>query len=361
MKINSINNEYKIKNQYLTSTSDKYLNNVFNNLNNIDMSFFDQDNIDYEKLTKLTLENLKQSYKGVNVYIVNSNDNKDIKKLALGLGSGKHLVISKDFIDKMSSSEEAYNKGKKILEETFKQLSNSEFNFKSTGAYLDEKGITFWNAYEKIIPVNVNQNSFIEAMKKMQEQLDELQNKFKVMNSNSAFDAPVEIYSKLARARSIPEVKNVASIARYKINKLKAMLRECEDDEKSKIRAAIRQLEKAITRSRRKINDLSEENNLSNEISKAKFNDNKKLDEHKKHELNRRRAIRSVRERAQMNEANPLYYYPQILLNKKNYESKDEPIPTIDISNLSTDVSFQISDTAVQTAVDIMPIMEISI
>lgn len=361
MKINSINNEYKIINHNSTSTIDKSLEYDSTNFNKTDMSYFNQDSIDYDKLTKLTLENLRQSYKGVNIYVVNSNDNKDINKLALGLGNGKHLVITKDFINKMSSSAEAYDKGKKILEETLKQLSNSEFNFKSTGAYLDEKGITFWNTYEKINPVNTSHNSYFEAMKKMQEQIDKLQNKFKVMNSNSALNAPVEIYSKLAKARSVAEVKSVASAARFKINKLKSMLRDCEDDEKIKINAAIRQLEKAITRSYRKVRDLSQENNLANERITAEINDKKSLVHQKKNELNRRRAIRHVRERAQIDEANPLYYYPQILLNKKNNDLKDEDIPTIDISGLYVNISPQVEAITVETAVNVMPTVEISI
>ncbi len=362
MKIDNANNyAYKVKKHYSTSTSRKSIDNTMTNLNKVDMSFCDLEVIDYDRLTKLTLENLSQSYKDVNIYIVNANDKNDIRKLALGLGNGKHLVVSKDFVDKMSSSAEAYNKGKAILEETLKQLSTSGYNFKSTGAYVDEKGITFWNTYEKTKPLHTNQDNFFDAMDKMYKQIEELKNKFKVMDANSAFNAPIDIYSKLARARSIPEVKSVVSTARYKVSKLKAMLRNCEDNEKSKIKAAIRQLEKAITRSYRKVRDLSQENNLSHEKAAAEINDNKKLAEHKKNELLRRRAIRHIRERAQMDEANPLYYYPQILLNKKNNDFKEDSIPAIDIESISVDLTPQIADITVGTTVEVMPTIEISI
>jgi len=358
---NSINYNYKLKNQYPTSDSKKSIEYTSANLNKIDMSLCDLESIDYDKLTKLTLKNLSQSYKDVNIYILNTNDYNDIKKLALGLGNGKHLVVSQEFIDKMSSNEDSYNKGKAILEETLRQLSNSDINLKSTGAYVDEKGITFWNTYENNNDLNNNHDSLLESMKKMQEQVDEIKNKFKVMNTNSAFNAPIDIYSKLARARSIPEVKSVVSTARFKISKLKSMLRDCEDGEKSKIKAAIRQLEKAITRSYRKVRDLSQEKNLAQEKTTAEINEKKKLAEHKNNELHRRRAIRYIRERAQMDEANPLYYYPQILLNKKDNDFKEEPIPTIDISNISAYSVPQIANITVDAAVNVLPTIEISI
>lgn len=361
MRIDNSNNySYRMRNQYTSLTSKKSFENSLANLNKIDMSFFDQDLIDYDKLTKLTLENLSQNYKDVTIYVVNTNDYNDIDKLALGLGNGKHLVVSKDFIEKMGTSAEAYNKGKTILEETLKQLTNSNVDIKSTGAYVDEKGITFWNTYEKVKPLNNNHDNIFDTMKKMQEQVDELRNKFKIIKANSALSAPIDIYSKLARARSIPEVKSVVSTARYKISKLKAMLRDCEDNEKNKIKAAMRQLEKAITRSYRKVRDLSQESNLSHEKTTAEIKDNKKLAEHKRNELYRRRAIRHIRERAQMDEANPLYYYPQILLNKKNNDYKDEPIPTIDIASISIDVAPQIVEV-VDTQVNVLPTIEISI
>ncbi len=357
----------KLNSQSLTSDSKQYIENQLDTSNNFDISVFDFSAIDYNKLTKSTLETLKKSYAGINIYILKSNSPADVKKLALGLGSGKHLVISQDFINKMGSSEESYNKGKAILEETLNQLSNSNFEFNSIGAVVSEDSIKFWTVYQKNTSQDYVQNSFIDPIKMLQQQGEELKNKFKTMKKNSSFNAPIEVYSKLSRAKSKPEVMNVVSTARANISKLKTMLRDCEDNEKMKIKAMIKQLEKAITRSYRKIRDLSNEESLSQEKRSAEIKEKKRLAAHKNDELNRRRAIRRIRERAQIDEANPLYYYPQILLNKDE-DRKNEYIPTIDMSGISDALVMPVTDIFASGAsalqgieITVMPTIEISI
>ena len=134
-----------------------------------------------------------------------------------------------------------------------------------------------------------------------------------------------------------------------------------------KIKAMIKQLEKAITRSYRKIRDLSNEESLSQEKRSAEIKEKKRLAAHKNDELNRRRAIRRIRERAQIDEANPLYYYPQIFLNKDE-DRKNEYIPTIDMSGISdasimpvTDISASGASALQGIEITVMPTIEISI
>lgn len=351
----------KFKNQYTSYEVKKSISNGITDYNNFDMSLCNADIIDYKNLTQLTLENLAKIHKDVNIYIANAKGVSNIRNIASSLGAGKHIVLSQEFIDKMGIDAESYNKCKQILDGTMKQLSEANFEVKSIGACVDENGITFWNTVEDKKGVNTTPESndnIIDMMKKMQQEMDDLKNKFKIINTNSAFNAPMEVYSKLARAKNTAEVKVVASAARFKITRLKSMLRDCEDADKRKIKAAIRQLDKAITRAYRKVQDLSKEDNLNQEGLNAKRRNEKKLAEYKESELQKRIVVRKIRERAQISEANQLYYYPQMLLNKKsNYEEKpvSEFVP-IEVQNYT---STQVADDVINIDAEI-PIVNVS-
>lgn len=355
MKIdNNINRINKVNNQNFIPNSEQNVKNDISISDNFDVSTFDLKSIDYEKLTKSTLEILSKNYKNVNIYILNQGSTMDIKNLASNLGNGKHLIISKDFIDKMGSSEEAYNRGKIIIEKTLESLSSSDlelkYGIKSLGAVIDDKSINFWTGYEKNdmsklenSGLKTPQNDFLDPIKTLERQGEELNKKLKSMRKSSSLKTPIDVYSKLASAKSKPEVMSVVSMARSNIAKLKNSLKDSSDSEKIKIKAMINQLEKAITRSYRKIKDLTNEESLAHGRKAAEIKDKRKLAEHKSEEMNRRRTIRRIREKAQMDEANPLYYYPQMFLNKKDEDEESKSsIQTIDTSGIAPTIS---SDT----------------
>ena len=364
---NSLNYSNKIKKEISPCIIKSNDSKKFN-YSNYDIAICETENVDYKNLTKLTLKNLKNTYKNINIYIGDFNSHNDIKNFAANSSNGKNLIISSEFLKKMESNSESYNNGKFVLEEVLKQLSNDLNNFDSIGAYIDEKGITFWNSYKKDKKETISNSSndiMLEAMKNMQQDIDDMKNKLKIMKSKSVFNAPVEVYSKLAQARTVTEVKGVISNTRYRISKLKSMLRSCEENEIKKIKAAINQMEKAITRSYRKIRDLSQEDNIRLEKNKAENTNENKKAEKKNRELEKRRAIRRIRESAQMDEANPLYYYPQMLLNRKKDNFDDKDIPTYVPENVSLNASMPISTTADissgSTVVNVLPTIEISL
>lgn len=365
----------KISNQNYISNSEQSIKNDKIIYDNFDMSTFDLESIDYEKLTKSTLDILAKNYKNINIYISKYTNKNDIVNIASSLSKGKHLVISKEFIDKMGTSEDAYNKGKEIIEQSLKVLSSSSFEsmygIKSVGAAIGDESINFWIAHEKAnIPLDDAsakslQSDLLDPIKEVEKQGEELKRKLKTMKKSSNFKIPMDVYSKLANARNKSEVMSVVSIARSNIAKLRNLLRDNSESEKIKIRATIRQLEKAITRSYRKIKDLSNEENLSSERKKAKIKEKERLAQHKNEELNRRRAIRRIREKAQIDEANPLYYYPQMFLNRKEDE-QESSIGAIEPLGLSTNINIDVTNVSMagdqvsaNVEVTIMPAIEI--
>lgn len=381
MKVdNNINRINKLNIKSYTTYSEQNIINDVNVFDNFDVSNFDLETIDYKKLTKSTLEVLSKNYKNMNIYILEKDSATDIKNFGSNLGNGVHIVISKDFIDKMGSSEEAYNRGKAIIEQTLKNISNVDIGLKSGiksfGAVIDDKSINFWIGYEKNEidkqkgnSIKLPQNNFLDSIKNLEKQGDELKNKFNSIKKTSNIKIPIDVYSRLAGAKSKSEVMSVVSMARANIAKLKKSLKDSNDNEKTKIRAVINQLEKAITRSYRKIKDLASEDSLAQGRSSAEIKDKKRLAAHKNEELNRRRVIRRIREKAQIDEANPLYYYPQMFLNKK-YEDEESNsyIQTIDISAITptisaADVSASVTTVPLQQNVEItvMPSINISL
>lgn len=379
MKVdNNINRINKLNNKSYTTYSGQNIKNDVNVFDNFDVSNFDLEIIDYKKLTKSTLEVLSKNYKNINIYILEKDSATDIKNLGSNLGNGVHLVISKDFIDKMGSSEEVYNRGKAIIEQTIKNISNSDFGLKngikSFGAVIDDKSINFWIGYEKNEvnkqkgnSIKLPQNNFLDSIKNLEKQGDDLKNKFNSIKKTSNIKIPMDVYSKLAGAKSKSEVMNVVSMARSNIAKLKKSLKGSNNNEKIKIRAVINQLEKAITRSYRKIKDLASEDSLVQGRNSSEIKDKKRLAAHKNEELNRRRVIRRIREKAQIDEANPLYYYPQMFLNKKYEDDESNSyIQTIDISALAPtigvlDVSAPETSVPSQQNVDITVMAPINI
>jgi hypothetical protein len=374
---NNINRINKFDNKSYAAYSEQNIKNHINAFDNFDVSNFDLEIIDYKKLTKSTLEDLSKNYKNINIYILEKGKAMDIKSLANNLGNGKHLIISKDFIDKMGSGEEAYNRGKAIVEQILKDMSSFDFGLKngikSYGSVIDDKSINFWIGYEKRdidkqkdASIKLAQNNFLDPIKNLEKQGDEFKKKLKSINKTVNIKTPMDVYSRLASAKSKPEVMSVVSMARSNITKLKRSIKDSDNNQKIKIKAMINQLEKAITRSYRKIKDLASEDNLAKGRKSAEIREKKKLAMHNSEELNRRRVIRRIREKAQIDEANPLYYYPQMFLNKKDEGEEDKSyIQTIDISGIAPTIDVaNVSITApVQQSIEItvMPSIDISL
>lgn len=350
MKINNINSYlYKAKETFTKKTNkdapEKQIQkDAFDSLT------YKNGSIDFNHLTNLTLESLKNTYKNINIFVGSLENKNTLKEYAM-LTNGKNLIISSEFIEKMKSDPESYDKGKVILEEILNQLSSLQLDLKSIGAYVNEKGVTYWSSYEMPKEDTSEIDRLLDHMKRMQEKMDSIKENFKVKISNSMYNSPAEVYGKLAQTSTIPEVKSVVSMAEHKIYVLKSALSTCEKHERNKIKAAIAQLEKAVARAGGKVKDLIKEDNMKVDHKKAKMQNEERKAEKIKIELERQKAMRKSRETAQINEGRQISYYPEELIGNKNLEYFDENLDVyyqdIDIDNSSDigSVEVNISET----------------
>lgn len=115
-------------------------------------------------------------------------------------------------------------------------------------------------------------------------------------------DAPLEAYARLARARNKSQVGLAAGYARGKIAQLRAALRtDAENSEE--IKAALRQLEKAVTRAGKKRQDLQKEEVKEKRRDRLMEEKERQRAQRLNQDLRRAKLLRSIRERGYMHEA----------------------------------------------------------
>ena len=142
-----------------------------------------------------------------------------------------------------------------------------------------------------------------EMMKEAREKADATRDKFNSIKPKPRYgDAPLEAYSRLARARRPAEVNAAAGYARRQIARLRAA-KQTDPDNAKRIQAAINQLQKAVQRAGKKNRELDRE-----KLAKArqeKLAQEKKTREarRQKQELIRRQAMRRLRESGYLREA----------------------------------------------------------
>ncbi len=138
-----------------------------------------------------------------------------------------------------------------------------------------------------------------ESREKIQQHKQELE---KVKTKPRYGDKPLEAYARLARAKNKTQVGLAAGFARRQIAQLRAALRR-DSENSEEIKAALRQLEKAVSRAGKKKQDIQKE-----EITESR---KKRLEEEKEREraqrlnaeLRRAKMMRAFRERGYMHEA----------------------------------------------------------
>lgn len=138
-----------------------------------------------------------------------------------------------------------------------------------------------------------------EAREKAQERRDSLKLK---PNASQYGDAAMTAYAKLARARNQGEVNAAAGYARRQIARCRAALGS-DRDNSTRIKAAIRQLQKAVNRAGKKGRDLRREDLIRAREKKARLEEQRRKAAALDQELNRRRTQRMIRESGYLREA----------------------------------------------------------
>ena len=142
-----------------------------------------------------------------------------------------------------------------------------------------------------------------EMMKDAKEKADATREKFNSIKPKPRYgDAPLEAYSRLARARRPAEVNAAAGYARRQIARLKAA-KQTDPDNAKRIQAAINQLQKAVQRAGKKNRELNREK-LDQDRQKKLIQEKRSLEARRqKQELLRKQAMRRIRESGYLREA----------------------------------------------------------
>ena len=139
-------------------------------------------------------------------------------------------------------------------------------------------------------------------MKEAQEKAEAMRERFKLPNTTRYGDAPLEAYARLARARTRSDVNAAAGYAWRRMSQLKAALRQ-DPENADRIRAAIGQLQKAVTRANKKRRDLDREKLIKMRQARAAYQKQHRKAQQLKLELQRRQSMRVIREHGYMREA----------------------------------------------------------
>lgn len=142
-----------------------------------------------------------------------------------------------------------------------------------------------------------------EMMRDAREKAEATREKFNAIKPKPRYgDAPMEAYSRLARARRPSEVNAAAGYARRQIARLKAA-KQTDPDNAKRIQAAINQLQKAVQRAGKKNRELDREKIAQDRQKKLMQEKRTREARRQRQELLRKQAMRRIRESGYLREA----------------------------------------------------------
>lgn len=160
-------------------------------------------------------------------------------------------------------------------------------------------------AEEEVFPPAAGEEevkSLHEMIQEAKEKADAQRERFKLKSTIRYGDAPIEAYARLARARTAAEVSSASGYARRQIMRFKAAMRQDGDNAES-IKAAINQLQKAVSRAGKKKLDLDREKLNKLRQKRAAEQARKAEALRLKQELRRAQSARIIRESGYIREA----------------------------------------------------------
>lgn len=255
------------------------------------------DQTELKKAVITELATLQKDFSKVHIVIGTGIDEGSLASTAAGLGAGKHLVISQEWLTQMGKDAESFEKGKTILRQVLTQLSKDSEEVLAQGAYIGEDEVKVWVAKDPVKEERddpyAEEKRVIEQMKRMTEDMKNAKNKSHINVSASTFSVS-GIYSRLAGAKSKGQVQAAMGEARRSMGTLRTVVSLGSQKEAAKARAAISSIQKALVRGSRKIRQLNEE-----ELTKIKKKraTKKKKQEKLKLELQKKQSARRVADR----------------------------------------------------------------
>lgn len=138
-----------------------------------------------------------------------------------------------------------------------------------------------------------------EAREKAERHREQLE---KIKTKPRYGDAPLEAYARLARAKNQSQVGMAAGYARRRIAQLKAALRT-DSENSDEIKAALRQLEKAVSRAGKKKQEIQKEELQESRHKRLQKEKEQARAQRLKNELRRAKMMRTLRETSYIHEA----------------------------------------------------------
>ncbi len=145
--------------------------------------------------------------------------------------------------------------------------------------------------------------TLFDRMQEAKAKADEMRERFKIPQNGQRYGyAAIEAYARIARASSPAQASAAAGYARRQLVQCQAALRSDEENT-GKIKAAARQLQKAIGRAGRKKTQLAEEARAEVRAEKAEREEQAREAMRRRQELRHRQTMRQLRERGYLHEA----------------------------------------------------------
>lgn len=142
-----------------------------------------------------------------------------------------------------------------------------------------------------------------EMIKEAREKADRHREQLERIKTKPRYgDKPLEAYARLARARNKSQVGLAAGFARRQIAQLRAALRK-DSENAEEIKAALRQLEKAVSRAGKKQKDIQNEEIKESRQKRLEKEKERERAQRLNAELRRAKLMRAIRERGYMHEA----------------------------------------------------------
>lgn len=250
-------------------------------------------NTDWAKIADSALQQLSRSFCSISIQTADCSDPDSLFRLIRQQGKGKHLIISNDFMEKMSGSSENYSRLSSFLTNTLFKLSSFDECPKDSlcGAYVSQEGVTFFAEIAENKEPKPDTPAEEAASKNSSAQISagvlvtSLADCFtknpsgfsstckKSRNHSVRVKPPsysvANLYKRLAKASSKPQVKLAMTEARHYITSLSLVVRFGEDTEAAKARAAIRSLQKLFPGGKRKLKQLTAEELLEKKERQA--------------------------------------------------------------------------------------------
>lgn len=244
--------------------------------------------MEWEDAVKKTLDSLKAQYPPIHILIDEGNNKDNFQALAAGLGKGSHLVISREFLERMGSGAEEFAKCSSVLMGMAKKLTGIQQGNIASGVYIGKDEAKAWVVKEKKeeLKKDEDQSWIFNSLMKKDKDVEDLKRKMMV---HASFNVSRH-YSRLAGARSKGQVQTVMSDVQRSIGNLQMTAMFGEDEEKIKASRALRSLKKLLARGGRKIGRLNRQQLVELRKKRAEKRQEERKAEAARLELKKRRA-----------------------------------------------------------------------